>query len=29
MHSANYVALANGYIYVAYGRDCLKVFKLM
>lgn len=27
--SANYVTLANGYIYVAYGRDCLKVFKLM
>ena len=29
MRSANYVTLANGYIYVAYGRDCLKVFKLM
>lgn len=27
--SANYVTLAGGYIYVAYGRDCLKVFKLM
>lgn len=27
--SANYVTLANGYIYVAYGRDCLKVFKLV
>lgn len=29
MQSANYVTLANGYIYVAYGRDCLKVFKLV
>lgn len=29
MRSANYVTLANGYIYVAYGRDCLKVFKLV
>lgn len=29
MQSANYVTLANGYIYVAYGRNCLKVFKLM
>lgn len=27
--SANYVTLAGGYIYVAYGRDCLKVFKLV
>ena len=26
--SANYVALADGYIYVAYGRDCMQVFKL-
>lgn len=29
MQSANYVTLANGYIYVAYGRNCLKVFKLV
>ena len=27
--SANYVTLADGYIYVAYGRDCLQVFKLV
>jgi hypothetical protein len=27
--SANYVALGNGYIYVAYGRDRLQVFKLV
>ena len=27
--SANYVTLADGSIYVAYGRDCLQVFKLV
>ena len=28
-HSANYVTVAGKYIYVAYGRDELKVFKLV